>query len=80
MRHVDPLLANPAWRNKQAKQESLALDLNPLLYLLLFLFVLGLSIYSVVRKRIDENRRRDEPDLSASETAGPEEGIGDNRG
>ena len=56
------------------------MDLNLLLYLFLFLLVLGLSFYSVVRKRIDENRRRDEPDLSTRATADPEEGIGDKGG
>ena len=58
----------------------MALDLNFLLYLFLFLLVLGLSFYSVARKRIDENRRREEPDLSARVTADPEEGIGDKGG
>ena len=58
----------------------MALDLNLLLYIFLFLIVLGLFFHSVVRKRIDENGRRDEPDLSASETADPEEGIGDKGG
>jgi len=56
------------------------LDLNFLLYLFLFLLLLGLSFYSVARKRIDENRRRDEADLSASSTADPEEGTGEKGG
>ena len=56
------------------------MDLNLLLYLFLLLIVLGLFIHSVVRKRIDESRRSDEPDLSARATADPEEGIGDKDG
>lgn len=56
------------------------MDLNLLLYLFLFLLLLGLSFYSVIRKKIDENGRRDEPDLSTTETADPEEGIGDKGG
>ena len=61
-------------------REGKALDLNLLLYLFLFLLVLGLSFYSVIRKRIDENKKGDEPDLSATKTADPEEGIRDKGG
>lgn len=80
MRHVDSLLANHAWRHRQAKREAMALDLNLFLYIFLFLIVLGLFFYSVLRKRIDENGRLDEPDLSAEATADPEEAIGDKGG
>ena len=61
-------------------REAISLDLNLLLYLLLFLLVLGLSLYSVVRKRMDENGRRNEHDSSASSTADPDEGTGDKGG
>jgi hypothetical protein len=60
--------------------EAISLDLNLLLYLLLFLLVLGLSVYSIVTKRIDEHGRRDEPDPSPGSTADPEEGNGDKGG
>ena len=56
------------------------MDLNLLLYLLLFLLVLGLSVYSIVTKRIDEQGRRDEPDPSTGSTADPEEKNGDKGG
>jgi hypothetical protein len=56
------------------------LDLNLLLYLLLFLLLLGLSVYSIVRRRLDEHGRRDEPASSGGPTTDPEGRTGDTGG
>jgi len=48
------------------------LDLNPYLYFLLFLIVLGLYLFSLVKSRV-ERRSREDTTLPGRRTTDPEE-------
>ena len=65
--------ANPVRRDTQAKREALRLDLNPYLYLLLFLIVLGLYLFSLVKSGVESRRSREDTTLPGRRYTDPEE-------
>jgi hypothetical protein len=53
------------------------LDLNMLLYAVLFLIILGLFLLSLLRRRKEEKRIRDEADVPGRQDAAPDQKQGD---
>jgi hypothetical protein len=49
------------------------LDLNPYFYLLLFLIVLGLYLFSLVKTSVERRRGRDDTTLPGGRHTDPEE-------
>ena len=53
------------------------MDLNPYFYLLLFLIVLGLYLFSLVKVSIERRRSREDATLPGGRHTDPEEGPAD---
>jgi hypothetical protein len=49
------------------------LDLNPYLYLLLFLIVLSCYLFSLVKSRVERRKGREDPTLPGRRYTDPEE-------
>jgi len=71
---LNPLSGEKPGREICTKREATILDLNVYLYLLLFLILVGLLVWSLLRRERDGNRRRDDRETSEAGTTEPGEG------